>query len=142
MEKSKLNLPLPLPLYRGIATKGTQAGKMVYGSALISTVEAAPDITIAPTDIDEAFSIAPETLGMYIGKEDMNGKNIFTDDVLTDGNGDYVLVYYHKKTCSIGLFTTYNRLPSIVYISMFEFEVIGNIHEKPELLRLFPHLQR
>lgn len=148
MTKTKLNLTLPLPLYRGIvAEEGMNAGKMVHGSVLINTVSVEPDISIAPKDIDEAFTIRPETLGMYIGKEDINGKKIFTGDVLEDKCDDnltkYFLVVYSKENFRFALCSSLSSATSLWHISKYISlnKIIGNIHENPELLKLFPHLQ-
>lgn len=145
MEKPKLNLPLPLPLYRGIAVEGPNAGKMIDGSALFSIIDGAEDISIVPPEINaEATTIRPETLGIYIGKEDMNGKNIFTGDVLVNSSDvfiKYFLVFYSKDPCRFLLHSSIGKAPwTIVTKYLSESEIIGSIHENPELLELFPHL--
>lgn len=146
MEKTKLNLPLPLPLYRGIAVEGPHVGKMIEGSALYSVIGGEDDISIMPPEEEAlAVSVRPETLGMYIGAEDMNGKNIFTGDVLktefrtSDERmiTEYYLVAWDKPLCSCLLRSASRKL----LISVANTEVIDNIHENPELLKLFPHLQ-
>lgn len=153
MDKIKLNLPLPLPLYRGIVAEGTNAGKMIEGSALFSIIDGENDISIAPSDNEALIrSIRPETLGVYIGKEDMNGKNIFTGNVLKieiedsiakELVTDYFLIFFDNAKCAFRA-----HCSSCDYVCDFgetiypeEVEIIGNIHENPELLQLFPHLQ-
>lgn len=148
MEKTKLNLPLPLPLYRGIIAEGIHQGKMIEGSALYSIIDGEDDISIAPSDNEALIrSIRQETLGMYIGKEDMNGKNIFTGDVLKyeceiegEKYTEYHLVCWEQEICGFLLHTSCGELPADID-NTSAFEIIGNIHENPELLKLFPHLQ-
>lgn len=150
MEKTKLNLPLPLPLYRGIASEGPNTGKMIEGSALYSVINGEDDISIMPPEEEAlAVSIRPETLCLYIGKEDMNGKSIFTGYVLKfegklDGDKletEYLMPYWEQRICSFLLHSSQSDLPVDIDKYISECEIIGNIHENPELLKLFPHLQ-
>lgn len=145
MEKTKLNLPLPLPLYRGIIAEGIHQGKMIEGSALYSIVDGKDDISIAPSDNEAPIrSIRPETLGMYIGKEDMDGKNVFTGDVLIDNSKfllRYFLVSYHKEECRFMIHSSTAKSRVRIIKNISTTKIIGNIHENPELLKLFPHLQ-
>ena len=81
--------------------------------------------------------VIPETIGQYTGLTDKNGKNIFEGDVvkckdyleakpfefqgyIDFKNGSYVIV---------GDFMTHYRWLD------YEVEVIGNIHDNPELLK-------
>lgn len=150
MEKTMLNLPLPLPLYRGIVAVGTHAGKMIEGSVHFTYCDEHIYIAIS-TDWGSFTKIRPETLCMYIGKEDMNGKRIFTgavlkieieDSVSNELVTEYFLVFFDRAKCSFRA-----HCSSCDYFCDFEetiypeeVEVIGNIHENPELLKLFPHL--
>ena len=79
--------------------------------------------------------VEPSTVGQFTGMTDKNGKRIFEGDilriVLTDGHEDGPIVWsdidarYHFESpdgCSYGI-CEWNDL-----------EVIGNIHDNPELL--------
>ena len=87
------------------------------------------------------YEVIPETVGQYTGLTDKNGKKIFEDDIVkvTDDNGEmnvcscgigYVLFYdgvwYIADEVNDGLYD----VSKIYYI-----EVIGNIHDNPELLK-------
>ena len=150
---TKLDLTLPVPLYRGISCDVSYpetVGKMIEGNAFYTTCRGVGELSITPYDIfaPASVDILPETLGMYIFKEDMNGKSIFTRDVLKyesieDGETitEYMLVYWDREVCGILLHTNHSDLPVDADEFISELEVIGNIDENPELLKLFPQLQ-
>ena len=90
---------------------------------------------------ERSDKVLPETVGQYTGLTDKNGKKIFEGDIVkvTDDNGEtdlcscgvgYVLFYdgcwYIDEEVNDGLYD----VSKIYYI-----EVIGNIHDNPELLK-------
>lgn len=92
--------------------------------------------------------IIPETVGQYTGLKDKNGKKIFEGDIIKEWSHwhknlsatvpdiecylvvcDYLGSLYLKKNISCGEVSTPLIRTSIV-------EVIGNIHDNPELLEV------
>ncbi len=86
------------------------------------------------------YLVDPATVGQYTGLTDKRGKQIFEGDIVRDDKGNvghvefliqaagYVIVWKHCDT-SLGHRARgggYDRDPSL--------EVIGNIHDNPELL--------
>lgn len=136
-------------LFRG---KFTKTGEWVYGSAYCSA-EKTIIIEVSetmPTRIEGKYVI-PKTVGQYTGLCDKNGKNgkkIFEGDIVkvrvTENTGygtkKYESIYeikYHEEYCYFYLAREKNNLLFDGNWSYFvsQFEVIGNIHDNPELLK-------
>ena len=95
------------------------------------------DIAVAYVSMKE---VIPETIGQYTGLTDKNGKKIF--------EGDIVVVYargYHT-VCTVSWAETVahfqlwqiNTIPKTstnLNLGNYDCEVIGNIHDNPELLK-------
>lgn len=97
-------------------------------------------LCIQPAESDNCCVIIPETVGQYTGLTDKNGERIFEGDVVVTNKfgtpeKKYKITYNEtiatyigkgKKGC-VGYFTTFSD-------DADAFEVIGNIHDNPELI--------
>ena len=84
-----------------------------------------------------SYEIDPSTVGQYTGLCDKNGKKIFEGDIFEWGYAGvkefrYVIVYDAELTSFIG-----ERHFGFVSLNGVDVEVIGNIHDNPELLKGF-----
>ena len=84
------------------------------------------------------YDLDPDTVGQFTGLTDRNGKRIFEGDIVRNADGYLFSAQYPfaVKFCD-GNFC--GDAGGFVYISGEEFrycEVIGNIHENPELLEV------
>ena len=94
------------------------------------------------TEIIE-YEVIPETVGQYTGLTDKNGKKIFEGDIIfcrQEINGNFIdrhmeFGYVEMKHGAFGLHRKqgYYR-PFKDWLEDYEYEVIGNIHDNPELL--------
>ena len=127
-------------IFRG---KRTDNGEWIEGSLLgIDWCDKPSTYSIAPnTPVSVFYSVIPETVGQYTGLTDKNGVRIFEGDILHCVSkldsakmvvifecGEYRMVLAEKFKDYIGNCGFYA-------ITCFEKEVIGNIHDNPEILK-------
>lgn len=128
-------------LFRG---KRVDNGEWVYGSLLnpyrkkplIAHYENGQEI------LGYTVEVIPDTVGQYTGLKDKNGKRIFEGDILIyvvdgeyDVNEKYLVVFdddeaaFRTKFYCEGKYMCYEDI-----IPCENFEIIGDIHDNPELL--------
>lgn len=124
-------------LFRG---KRKDNGEFVYGNLFIPDKPDTPtQICIGTNVVRITYDVVPETVGQYTGLTDKNGKKIFEGDILkfidSDCEGIYLKVVF--KDCAFLLddngIIPENLLPSYSWLGL---EVIGNIHDNPDLLEV------
>lgn len=82
----------------------------------------------------EQFEIIPASaIEQYTGLKDKNGKEIYEGDILNDGVGHIGEVLFNER---IGAFVYEWGECGSMFIDLYtsDIEIIGNIHENPELL--------
>ena len=117
--------------FRGMCPRSR---KWVYGDFIHDQEPyGAPYPTILPFGnginvIEDGFEVDPSTVGQFTGLTDKNGKEIFDGDIIEN-------TYSQDKKDIIewreGITTPFN-LP--YYAQEDDLEVIGNIHDNPDLI--------
>jgi len=92
------------------------------------------------------IEVIPETVGQYVGlndskrtKEYPEGQEIYSGDFIKDAQGSIYIVYWDKGECAFKLDYKYyhhrDKDECHTYLPMYsrKGEVIGNIHDNPEL---------
>lgn len=83
----------------------------------------------------EDYSVQPETVGQYTGLTDKNGKKIFEGDVVKVNGVANAKVFYRNEECCYAFDYIGGRPLIVDLVDDRSLEVIGNIHDNPELLK-------
>ena len=120
--------------FRDLWTDGYCEPKWVYGYL----TERDRNILIDPGGEEDAFIIITKhenTVGQYTGLKDRNGKEIYEGDkVKGKDNYNYGLPFNGTVGFKDGSFVIIGDIITHYRWMDYQIEVIGNIHENPELL--------
>lgn len=139
-------------LFRGKSSAPQRNNEWVYGGLLPETKDTFP-IIIESCDndddtlyVDSWTTVDSETVGQYTGLTDMKGQRIFGGDIVAihdhDAmvNGNYEVFYSQVNSCwSLQRDSKYHHNHfSFSDLNGFALtsEVIGNIHDNPDLLEV------
>ena len=127
-EKVRMGDGFKLPsrwVYGGVL-QGVSAHSIIYGGENVDD----------PGDGLDKWSVYTDTLGQFTGLTDKNGKRIFEGDILKRTNGNKYVWYVDYKNCAFCANQSNCNYACELgeLLDQIELEVIGNIHDNPELL--------
>lgn len=134
--------------------KSIDEGKWVYGDLLQFYLNGEPVKTnfyILPFEVEkidehtyenQPVSICYDTIGQFTGMYDKNGNEIYDGDIVKiTGSNEAKHVTYSDKEAAFGIQYPDGGFFAFTFdisgISEYCYEVIGNIHDNPELLKGF-----
>lgn len=111
-------------LFRG---KDKFGGRWIEGSLLVFPDTGRMKILVwnrAELDFD-GYEVFPETVGQYVGAEDITGRKVFEGDVLR---------FVAEDGYTGEIYTEAKKWLRYVNECIFsEMEIVGNVHDNPEL---------
>lgn len=116
-------------LFRG---KRVNNGEWIYGDLLTPTDIMNVWEISENTGMGDRYDIDPETVGQYTGLTDKNGKKMFEGDIIKDRFDDIGQIEYKPKYVA---FIIQGWETGFAFWVKKDIEVIGNIHDNPELLK-------
>lgn len=97
-------------------------------------------------ELDDCEEVDPQTVGQFVGLVDRKDRKIFEGDIVKDPGvapqypGVYVVEFdygsFGLRNITDGAISITPFDDSEYYIDAFSIEVIGNIHDNPELLEV------
>lgn len=117
-------------------------GEWVDGSLFIDEKKDKHEILVGYVNYRVGWEVIPDTVGQFTGLTDKNGKKIFEGDIV-QYYGTYALeVFIENGHTKIRWFDTVTNSECTELFfghdeeALGEVEVIGNIHDNPELLEV------
>lgn len=85
------------------------------------------------------YEVIPDTVGQFTGLLDKNGKEIYEGDIVANDFGNAYIVNMAVEWCTDGYWALHeidgDDTMHFVADYLKEIELIGNIHDNPELMK-------
>lgn len=127
--------------------KDTSTGEWMYGDLVQFEEDDVKQTSIFTSELKGlTYSVRPNTVCQFTGLYDKNGCEIYEGDIIRsfDSQGEpiiHVIEYDNNDAKFIVVLAGYTKYDfgcggiTKTWINLFKKEVIGNIHDNPELLK-------
>lgn len=109
-------------------------GKWIYGDIVHFEFAGTRSMAIMPEneDCDRVlnYKVDPDTVGQYTGLADKDGKEIYEGDIVETFIGNLEIIWSQGLAC----YRLQDGGGGLYSIDGMEMEVVGDIHDNPELL--------
>ena len=125
-------------LFRGKAKCGLRAGEFIHGYYVKDfwlPTRTGHGILPLAKEKGGYYEVYPETVGQFTGLTDKNGKRIFEGDIIYMGLFPFVIKYDVENARYMLFNSRGGKRDGFNAFTMETHEVIGNIHDNPELLK-------
>lgn len=114
-------------------------GFLSFGNKIVTVRKCYDWRTIYVCDSVEEYKIDEKTVGQFTGLTDKNGKKIFEGDIVKVKSEyvDETIYFIYYRDCGFKLiYKPSNGVVNLTNNKSRNIEVIGNIHDNPELLEV------
>lgn len=127
-------------LFRGKPVNKVYGNGFIYGSLGVIREGLVAIYNCLEFTEDIRHFVIPETVGQYTGLTDKNGIKIFEGDIVVvniKGYNTICKVAWADNVAQFQLWqtNTISHTPTALNLGNYDCEVIGNIHDNPELLK-------
>lgn len=124
--------------FRGKILNGPRKGEWVYGYYVQREQDGRGTIGHFIAHPGGCYDeVDPKTVGQYIGYTDKNGKEAYIGDISKNFFEEHIgIIEWHKTAAWIVLryMDSRNGTYNFDHLSLEAFEIIGTIHDNPDLL--------